>query len=1424
MQFFKRHNLWIYIALIILLGNISHVQGQPGEIIEFGDQVLDPNSDGFVSISPLGFNIDNYDVDEFELKMFGVPIFGDGEALNDVQSGQPCGVVDITLDSAGYGIYAGYDNNENLIFRFRLAGDRKSVQSYTIFMDTDQLVGANDPNSSAVNPGFEIEITLIQRFGVYIYDIDGTDACPTPLRSYSVDTHQQKSTSSRQSCGDTDYYLDFYVPFSDLTELFGITPDTNVRFAGVTNISATCALDGSISDIGGVDDIAYDGCFSCAILDLTENQCPSSVSNLCDTCAGFPLGATQTPTIDLPVIVGDENISGSSEADAEIFVSLYSALGDLLDQDTIISDPTGFWASTNFINPLNFGDSVVVNALLPGKCESGALDTGLSFAIVSPNQPPTVTGPGISTTYIENAPPVLFAEEIIVSDDNTILEGASVKIISNYEFDLDVLNASPPDGITFTFNPNSATMDFVGTASLDNYQLALRSITFQNLSEAPALDIRQISFEVFDGTNISQPYVSNILITAQNDPPSIVVGGTEVDTLYFSTLEDVPLSICIEAQDVDLDQIAIDAFALANTAGQIVEQDGLCLLFEPNQNYNGQEFIEITVCDDGNPALCDVVVAAIEVIPVNDPPQVINEGVVVDSVFYTIEQATSLEFCLNGFDIEDDEIILESVEELTTNSSTFEWQSELCFSYTPDPVFTGIEKLKITVCDTGSPSRCSLVYVEIEVADINLPPEITTTNADTLYIEMFQNTTKEICIDAVDPDNDELDFGELSDLLSIGGTSEISYSCLSYSPPNDYVGTVLLDVTVCDDVTPPKCDALVLKINVLPFNNPPQVVKETIPVDTVFFDTDENVPIEVCLEVIDPDNDAVVTTEVVINSGNGTFDVDGSLCILFSPEPNEIGDVYGTVTICDDGDPSKCSETVIAINISPLNDPPEILLNGNSVDTLYFETFRNVEFDFCLEATDINDDLLIFDGIKEINGGGFYQPAVGDLCFGFVPENNFVGKVLHLLTICDNGDPIGCDSVYVSVDVLMPNRPPRLFYNSVETDTIHVVTNENEQVEVCVVATDDDGNNVFLSDLVLISGEGSTSFIQDNNQFCFQYSPTLGFFGNSYWGLNFCDDGQPSQCAEIVLHIEVANVNSPPEVYQNGAVLDTLRFSTPVRTMLRECIEAIDKDGDLLNLSTPNTSLANGLVSADGDGLCLSYSPQDNFLGLDYFSIEVCDDRDPALCVSVVVEIDVYTENTAPRIFYNGEEYDTIAISTVEKTESSLLFEVQDNTIEQLILSTASIVEGSGELVAGIESGLITANYTPDILSKGGHEINLEVCDDGLPVLCDQLVVQVTVSEQEIFPFEAISPNNDNLNDYWVIQGIEHYPNNSVRIFDRWNNLVFEMDQYNNNDQVWRGESNRGISKSSLNDGTYFYKITLAPGADIIGGAVVLKK
>ena len=60
------------------------------------------------------------------------------------------------------------------------------------------------------------------------------------------------------------------------------------------------------------------------------------------------------------------------------------------------------------------------------------------------------------------------------------------------------------------------------------------------------------------------------------------------------------------------------------------------------------------------------------------------------------------------------------------------------------------------------------------------------------------------------------------------------------------------------------------------------------------------------------------------------------------------------------------------------------------------------------------------------------------------------------------------------------------------------------------------------------------------------------------------------------------------------------------------------------------------------------------------------------------------------------------------------------------------------------------------------------------------------------------SPNNDGLNDYFVVRGLEAYPSNELKVFNRWGNIVYQMNNYDNS---WNGFNNKG---ESLPDATYF--------------------
>lgn len=68
--------------------------------------------------------------------------------------------------------------------------------------------------------------------------------------------------------------------------------------------------------------------------------------------------------------------------------------------------------------------------------------------------------------------------------------------------------------------------------------------------------------------------------------------------------------------------------------------------------------------------------------------------------------------------------------------------------------------------------------------------------------------------------------------------------------------------------------------------------------------------------------------------------------------------------------------------------------------------------------------------------------------------------------------------------------------------------------------------------------------------------------------------------------------------------------------------------------------------------------------------------------------------------------------------------------------------------------------------------------------------------------FSGYTPNGDGTNDVWVIENIEQFPDNVVKIFNRFGDEVWSGEGYDNTNVVWEGFNNGG---EQLGDATYFY-------------------
>ena len=116
-------------------------------------------------------------------------------------------------------------------------------------------------------------------------------------------------------------------------------------------------------------------------------------------------------------------------------------------------------------------------------------------------------------------------------------------------------------------------------------------------------------------------------------------------------------------------------------------------------------------------------------------------------------------------------------------------------------------------------------------------------------------------------------------------------------------------------------------------------------------------------------------------------------------------------------------------------------------------------------------------------------------------------------------------------------------------------------------------------------------------------------------------------------------------------------------------------------------------------------------------------------------------------------------------------------------------------------------------LTLGSNELVWTISNGVCPSTSDSVRIEIL----DLLIPTGFSPNNDGRNDTWVVRGGQNYGTVRVQIFNRWGNLVFNSDNYQND---WNGLSNNG---AELADDTYYYIVNLGDGQEF-NGYVVIKR
>lgn len=426
------------------------------------------------------------------------------------------------------------------------------------------------------------------------------------------------------------------------------------------------------------------------------------------------------------------------------------------------------------------------------------------------------------------------------------------------------------------------------------------------------------------------------------------------------------------------------------------------------------------------------------------------------------------------------------------------------------------------------------------------------------------------------------------------------------------------------------------------------------------------------------------------------------------------------------------------------------------------------------------------------------DPGTGVLSFIAAPDFESPGDAngdnIYELDIIVTDAALNSDIQSITVTVLsIPDEPP------VADDDAAVVL-EGQTVTVNIIDGDSDVDGTLdLSSIVISNivngstvdnGDGTVDFIHDGSE------TASGSFNYTIED----DVGMISNIATVSITITPVNdAPTPSDDARNGEEGVVL-----VGTSL--LANDTDPEGDPLIINTlPVIDVSNGVLVIQMDGT-FTYTPDAGFFGTDSFSYEVCDNHGACAVAQVLVTITTNDEDGDGILNVDEGTIDTDGDGTPD-------YQDLDSDNDNILDEEEGNIDTDGDGIPNFRDLDSDGDRLSDLV-----ETNADCDSDGTPNYLD-------LDRCNLLIPKGISTNGDGNNDQWVIQGIEQYPANNVKIYNRWGSLVFDGAGYNNMEVVWAGQSQGSwrLSGNEVTEGSYFYVIELGEGSKPLSGYVVVK-
>ncbi|UPR50587.1 tandem-95 repeat protein [Vibrio cyclitrophicus] len=848
----------------------------------------------------------------------------------------------------------------------------------------------------------------------------------------------------------------------------------------------------------------------------------------------------------------------------------------------------------------------------------------------------------------ENDPPVAGSTSYTVNEDNsiTISDAQLLATSSDIEGDvsIDSVTYSGSDGVleingngTYTFSPN------------------------ENFSGEIALDV-----VVADEDGATDATTAGINVLEVNDPP--VAGPTSYTIDEDSVLTFNESQVLLNASDVEGD-VELVGISYDGPDGIFsVNGDGTCS-FAPNENFNGQVQLDVTIRDEDG-AEVDTVIN-VDVLPINDVPvsgdlayNVNEDGSITLSQEQLLSQASDVE----GEDLTASDLTVDGNATVTANDDG-------SFTIVPDANFNGDVDIQFNITDGTDIVQATADLTVNPVNDLPVPQD------QQFSIEedgTLQFTDADLLTGATDIDGDDLTVEGISYTGGDGVLTDHGDGTYTFAPNENFNGDVNFSFDVSDGTETVSAN---IDVSVTPENDPPVAGSTSYMVneDNAITISDEQ------LLANSSDIEGAVSVDSVTYSGtDGVFQDNGDGSYTFLPNENFSGDISLDVIVADED--GAIDETTAGITVLEVNDPPVAGPTSYTIDEDSVLTFS--ESQILVNASDVEGDVELV-GINYDGSDGIFT-VNGDGTCSFAPNENFNGQVQLGVTIQDESG--ATVETHINVDVLPINDAP------VSGDLAYTINEDSSitlsQEQLLARAGDIDSDN--LEAINLSTYENAT--IQQNEDGSYTITPNADYNGDLDLSFDIIDNDGGS--VQVGLDITVNPVNDLPQAQDQQFTIEedgTLLFTD--EDLLAG---ASDIDGDELSIENVLYTGADGVFSDNGDGT-YSFAPNENFNGDVQFSFDVSDGTGST---AAVIDVSVTPENDPPvagSTSYTVQEDGQITISDEQLLANS------SDVEGDVALSSVSYTGDDGSFV---DNGNGTYTFTPNENFDGDISLDVIVVDE----------------------------------------------------------------------------------------------------------------